>query len=371
MIIYFLIGLATIYAIGLFIVAFYWTKIPVESPTEIKYTGRVSLIIPFRNEEKSVVNIINDLKIFNSNIPDEVIFVNDHSNDMSMSILQEALNEIPNCKVVSLSSSHGKKAAILEGINNATGDLLLLTDADCRLKNNWADHLVNGFDKSTIFVYGPVGYNSNGSLLSELQQLELIILQVFSGATWAMGFPTMCNGANIGYRKSAFDAIDGFQSNMHIPSGDDEFIMHQFYSKNPHCIRYIKPAEPEVLTNTENDLTLFLNQRKRWAGKWKSYNHMPSTLLGFFIFIYNVFFVLILVAGFFELCNWEWVLTIFGLKGISEWWLLHTGSNYFKAKIGLFPFFILLFFYPFYVVIFGTLSQFGSYNWKKRKFRNG
>ena len=65
----------------------------------------------------------------------EIIFVNDHSNDNS---INELLNhKMQNLRILNLSKNEfGKKKAISFGVHNASGDIILATDADCFLLPN-------------------------------------------------------------------------------------------------------------------------------------------------------------------------------------------------------------------------------------------
>ncbi|MCL4279634.1 MAG: glycosyltransferase, partial [Ignavibacteriaceae bacterium] len=95
----------------------------------------VSVIIPFRNESE---NILASLKSIESQLYPiekfEVIYVNDSSEDNSMEILKENIKKI-NIKIISVPNEYSinahKKRAVRFGIENAKGDIIVTTDADC------------------------------------------------------------------------------------------------------------------------------------------------------------------------------------------------------------------------------------------------
>ena len=107
---------------------------PTTSPANIK---RLSIIIPAYNEEKTIALIldrINEVKLIR-NIEKEVIIVNDCSNDNTEQIIQNYFSA--NChltityfKYVKHEKNEGKGAAIHTGISEATGEYLLVQDAD-------------------------------------------------------------------------------------------------------------------------------------------------------------------------------------------------------------------------------------------------
>ncbi|HEY8897009.1 MAG TPA: glycosyltransferase family 2 protein [Niastella sp.] len=106
----------------------------VTSPVNIK---RLSIIIPAYNEEKAIALIldrINEVKLIR-NIEKEVIIVNDCSTDNTEQIIQNYISYNTNItinyfKYLKHATNQGKGAAIHTGIAEATGEYLLVQDAD-------------------------------------------------------------------------------------------------------------------------------------------------------------------------------------------------------------------------------------------------
>ena len=95
---------------------------------------KISLIIPCYNEEK-VINIfyIETMKILeeiNEKYIYEFIFVDDGSKDRTLNILKDLRKKDDNITIISFSRNFGKEAGIYAGLNNATGDLVVIMDAD-------------------------------------------------------------------------------------------------------------------------------------------------------------------------------------------------------------------------------------------------
>lgn len=93
----------------------------------MKRKMKLSVIIPVFNEEKTVAEIISRVK--KQKIPKaekEIIVVNDGSTDKSLEIIQK----IKGIKLVNYKKNSGKGTAVRKGIKKATGDYILIQDAD-------------------------------------------------------------------------------------------------------------------------------------------------------------------------------------------------------------------------------------------------
>ena len=102
----------------------------------------VSVIIAARNEEDNIPSLIDDL--INQEYPlgkFEIIIVNDRSSDSTQNILIEASENysfIKNIKIDKKSKEMTpKKHAIDIGIKESKGEIILATDADCRVGSLW------------------------------------------------------------------------------------------------------------------------------------------------------------------------------------------------------------------------------------------
>ena len=86
----------------------------------------LSVILPVYNEAKSIRQILE--KINSVNIDKEVIVVDDGSSDGTDRILNEI--KFDNLKIIHHTSNRGKGAAFLTGISHATGEYVIIQDAD-------------------------------------------------------------------------------------------------------------------------------------------------------------------------------------------------------------------------------------------------
>ena len=91
---------------------------------------KLSVIIPVYNEEKTLLEIFN--KVNNIGIDKEIILVNDGSIDKTKEILEQIRKKEknPHLKIFHHEKNQGKGAAIRTGINKASGDIIIIQDAD-------------------------------------------------------------------------------------------------------------------------------------------------------------------------------------------------------------------------------------------------
>lgn len=99
-----------------------------------KYQLKLSIIIPVYNEERTITQIldkIRNVKLIH-NIEKEVIIINDQSKDNSEKIISDYIAQHSDIliKYYSLAVNSGKGAAVHVGISQATGNFMLIQDAD-------------------------------------------------------------------------------------------------------------------------------------------------------------------------------------------------------------------------------------------------
>ncbi|QNJ97175.1 glycosyltransferase [Constantimarinum furrinae] len=333
-----------------------------------------SVIIPFRNEAEQLPFLLKSLiKLeYPSNLF-ELIFVDDDSTDDSAAIISEALSHT-NLQFSVIANQHNsgspKKDAIRAAIIASTSDWILTTDADCIVPPQWLLVYSNYIETTNgVLIAGPVDYLSNKSLLHNFQRLDGWSLQLTAMGSFGLDAPLLCNGANLAYKKEAFQAVHGFTGNDHIASGDDVFILQKLKKQYPESIQYLKSEDAIVCTRPENSWRDVVIQRIRWASKIGGQKEWRAVVIGIVLFTTNVYLLLLPVLFIIAPHKWLAFLLYFLLKFIVDALFLNKACNFFKGEHLAGEFLMSFLIYPVVTTVAGIGSLLGKYSWKGRTFK--
>jgi len=367
-----------------------------------------SVLIAARDEAVALPQLLADLTA--QTLPAvcfEVLIADDHSTDGTGALVRAAAADSSfRLQLVELQPIQtGKKAALTAALAQAGAPWLVCTDADCRLGPGWlaayaglldslpGPSLVgrgapNGLGTGTLshrggtgegasrqvgpqldFISGPVLLTGPDTFFQRLLGLEFVGLVGVGGACIGCGAPTMCNGANLAYRRTAFDAINGYAAHAHLASGDDEFLMHQLHAAYPGTVRFLADSAAVVRTAAPVTVGALLRQRVRWASKWRHYQSPASRCLALLVLGANV----ALAAGALAALAWPalgpWVGIAWVLKLGADWWLLAPVLRFLGARKWLWQLLPLQLLYAPYALAVGAAGWRGGYRWKGRAVR--
>ena len=369
--IYISIPLIIFYALLIETLSIQWFKMPVfkcAESVENSFT-KISILIPFRNEEQNLVKLFQDLE--DQQYPKtqfEVIFIDDESSDDSLKIIQKLMAKSAlNC--ISLSSLGGKKKAIQTGLNQAAGDLVISLDADVRFGPKLTQCYNRYYHRTKAkLIAGPVRFTNNKSVLSKVFSLEFSSLIASAAAAISMEKPMMLNAANMGFeRKVALE----FQEHVYQSkesSGDDQFLMEAIEKKyGAEQIHFLKSEEAIASTLAPENLSQFFNQRVRWASKTASYSSRFSQLVAVLVFLFNLSMLGSLALSIIEQCAFPFLI-MYGIKLLIDFPILLSINFFFRQQKNMLYYPLLQFFYPWYIVAVAVWTLLGGYSWKGRKY---
>lgn len=356
------------YTVGVFGLITGWIKATNPLTPAIRKDEFISIVIACRNEEKTIGNLLDRLLVQHYPVDKlEIIIVNDHSTDNTVNVVSDKIRTSAyRCTVVH-NSGTGKKAAITEGVKLAQGDIILTTDADCSPDTHWAAAVNRSFYNDTIkMTFGPVKIKSDDSVFDNMQAIEFASLIGSGAATAGFGFPTMCNGANLAFRKDVFVALDGYSGNEHIASGDDEFLMRKIETSYPGAIRFNPDRESIVATTPQPTLHDFLQQRIRWASKWKQHDGTNSKLLAVSVFLVHLSMILLPVFVLMGDISAYIMLALWIVKASIEGVFLWRVTAWLGVRWSVLAFVLLHVVYSFYVVGVALTALVKKVEWRGR-----
>ena len=343
----------------------------------------VSIVIAARNEEKNIAKLLQSLR--RQTFPAEkfeVIIMNDHSTDNTVEVIGSM--KMANVRVLNLQDftenralNSYKKKSIETGLKFSKGELIITTDADCTVPEKWIETMVSFYiEKNPVFIAAPVSITSissgkkiGESLLGIFQSLDFMTLQGITGASVSKKFHSMCNGANLAYRKDIFYEVNGFEGIDEIASGDDMLLMHKIQEVYPDGIAFIKSPDVIVETSPEKTVSGFLNQRIRWASKADKYTDKKITLVLILVYFLNAWIFILGISSFFFQNVFYLIVISIILKTIAELYFLFPVADFFKRRKLLWWFIPAQPFHILYTLIAGWLGKFGNYKWKGRKVK--
>ena len=367
------------YALAVISMAFFWPFIKIHRN---KLSGEpettFSIIIPARNEAQNILACLNSV-LGQDYPPDlfQVIVVDDHSDDETFQIAETFRQKFAGKGVKfevtkPFNNIPGKKGAIATGIQKAGNDWIVTTDADTIRDKQWLkvfDDLIRR--KNPVLISAPVRFTTSGSLFQRWQALEFASLNAIGAISMWLGFPNICNGANLAYKKSAYKASGGFEGYENIASGDDELLLHKMHKNFPGRLSFLKDKRAIVQTDAPGNILDFIKQRSRWASKGRYYKGGASALPGLFVWMVNFLVVSLIFAAFMGGIGWSSLLIAWSVKAFAEFVFLLMVAPFYGGGRNWYLFWLFQPFYPFYVVIAGLLGTVGNFSWKGRQVKNG
>ena len=336
------------------------------------FSPSVTVIVAARNEENSIGLLLTDLT-GQDYPPDKlrIVVVDDCSEDGTAAVVKRFMaadSRFQRIELIDAGTAHSpyshKKRAVHEGIMSSTGEIIMTTDADCRAPRNWVSGMVKRFTPGVDLVAGMVVVEGTG-LFGRLEALESTGIQCMAAGLMNAGFPVTCNGANLAYRRAAFDRVKGFEGVGTVVSGDDDMLMQKI-ARSSGVVFAVEP-DTAVRTAAAASLSRFFNQRARWASKTA---HYPSSAARGLLAMFFVFFtgmVVWLAAALLGQASFGPLLAALGLKAAGD--LLLTGYGVLNTgRPGLMLVFPLAecIHVP-YIISVVLKGVFGSFEWRGRR----
>ena len=298
---------------------------------------RVTILVAAHNEDRVIERLVRAL--MNLNYPEdlrEVIVVDDASTDSTPAILERLRKEHPSLRVIRRTEEErrktpGKPAALNRGLLEATGEIVVVYDADHIPDRNAVMRLVMHFaDPKVGAVMGRCKImNRDENILTKLVYIDYLSGYLVNeyGREAFYSLPAF-GGSNCAIRRSILETYGGFNERSVTEDTDitTRLILDGY--------RVVYDREALSLEEAPNRLTRFIRQRYRWAFGHQHvfYDYWLETLksrhlrmvdkieLLLFLFLYHAPVVMFvgLILGFL------WALGLFIPTSVPLAWLLWT-----------------------------------------------
>lgn len=188
-----------------------------------------SVVVCLHNEAERVAGLIASLTPALDTLEQagwtvSALAVNHGSTDATAVALAAATGKDPRWKMMDVAQTRAsKKEALVAGVEASDGDVVVVTDADCRpCDPSWLVHMTEGAGSTWDVHVGLSLPAKSTSLLGRLQRLEARrVAQKAVGAVMAER-PYLGFGRNMAFTRDIWDRVGGMKGHDHLPSGDDD-----------------------------------------------------------------------------------------------------------------------------------------------------
>jgi cellulose synthase/poly-beta-1,6-N-acetylglucosamine synthase-like glycosyltransferase len=225
----------------------------------------VSLIITAKDEERDLPRALNSLLALDYP-PDklEIILVDHRSQDGTLNLMRVFQKQSPfPVKIVEIKekTSHhpGKAEALNAGTAEASGEILVFIDAECRFEQDWLRSILGGLETGSDCLGG--GFLVEGeTVFAKLQRLDALYLSAVGNSLTEIGHPQSLFGKNLAVRRDLYQQAGGFPKDK-AWTEDLELVKR---SAELGKVRMSLAKENFVYSVPESEISAFFRQRLRW-----------------------------------------------------------------------------------------------------------
>ena len=287
----------------------------------------ISVIIAARNEYDNLKDLISSL--LQQSYPQfEIILMNDGSVDATDEWATVFAQQEPRFKYTFLNPEvmkvEGKKIALTLGIKKASYDNFVFIDGDCKVhSNDFLKYYGTLFSQGKNLILGISQYHKYKGFLNQYIQYQTTKTALNYLSAAISGKPYMGVGRNMGYTRSLYKQVNGFESHYDIPCGDDDLFV-QDVMKLAH-VSVLLEQDSQTTSNPKTAWNTYIKQRLRhmWAGKF--YKPFIKFNLSIRPIIEISLFIILLMAA---IINSKWVISVLFIMI----WITYVLYQFNKAK---------------------------------------
>jgi len=157
----------------------------------------------------------------------------------------------------------GKSNALVQGIENSAGEIIMFTDADCRVPPSWVENTVEYYTGERVAIVAGFISIRTRNWFEGIQAIDWLVLLSAAAATARLKFAVTAVGNNFSIRRSAYEQVGGYRN---IPfSVTEDFALFRAVTTRAG-LRAVISLDPETAIESNACRTwkeLYM-QRKRW-----------------------------------------------------------------------------------------------------------
>lgn len=328
-------------------------------------TPYVSVIIAARNEEENIKSCVLSVsnQTYSSSLY-EVIVVDDNSADETAAICNELSKTISNLTVVHTGNNRdfgGKTNALILGIEQSKGEIILVTDADCLVPRTWISSTVSQYDER-VGIVGGMTLQQATTPFQGMQSLDWAYLLGIASSAATLRNPLSTIGNNLSFRRKAYDDVGGYRS-IHFSVTEDYALFQAIVKSGKWDYRY--PIDPNLLVISKPCRTFkeVLRQKHRWGkgGLDMTFSGFAIMGIGFLLhamILISIFYGSVFAAAVSLLAKW-----------LADYVFLNTVLQRVSRREDLRFFYFFEVYYHFYVLLLPFIVFFGGkVIWKGRSY---
>jgi hypothetical protein len=163
--------------------------------------------------------------------------------------------------------------AVWHGLRAGSGEIVMTTDADCRVGPDWVRAMATPFaDPDVVLALGSVTTRGPGEARGFRERFEAIdwLSLMLTSRSLARFGRTFASSANAqAYRRDAFERVGGFGLAARAPSGDEDLLAQRLGRLPDARAVFVDDPAAWVLTRPMPSWGALLRQRRRWASRYQ------------------------------------------------------------------------------------------------------
>jgi glycosyltransferase involved in cell wall biosynthesis len=280
----------------------------------------VSVVVYSKNESESLAKFLP--AFLTQDYPNyQIIVVNDGSTDESDSILQKFSERYPHLyrTFLPIEALHisTKKMCLTVGIKAAKHDIVLFTNADCSVSEDWLSSMMKNYTPGTDVVLGYATYARKKSFLEKWISFDLLFSAIQFMSKALLGNTYMSAGQNLSYRKKLFFAHKGFASHLELPAGEDDLFVRDIATRKN--VRVEVSPESTVHIHSQYSFRNWRHLKENTFFSTRYYKEGIKLFRGIELFSRFAFYALLgATAAFGHLSIWTGVAVVFLIRYITQ-----------------------------------------------------